>query len=170
VLGNAAVGGGGDTPCVPSWYRDPNAPSPNQPRRAGGCFLVEVDGGVLIDRRRDDGAFALTGGALDEGESVLDCLARELREETGLEVDSARLLGVFSDPTRLVAYPDGAVNRLLSLAFVVTPRPGREPQPSDESIELRVMSRSELRDLPIWPAHRPIRDAYLVFDGTPVVA
>jgi 8-oxo-dGTP pyrophosphatase MutT (NUDIX family) len=155
---------------VPSWYRDPNAPSPNQPRRAGVCFLVELDGGVLIDRRRDDGAFALTGGALDEGESALDCLARELREETGLEVERATLLGIFSDPSRLVAYPDGAVNGLLTVAFVVVPRAGVELRASDESLELRIVSRAELRDLPIWPAHRPIRDAYLAFDGKPVVA
>jgi len=155
---------------MPSWYRDPDAPSPNQPRRAGVCFLVELDGGVLIDRRRDDGALALTGGALDEGESVLECLARELREETGLEVERATLLGIFSDPSRRVGYPDGAVNGLLSVAFVVTPRAGAGPTASDESIELRVVSRDELRELPIWPAHRPIRDAYLAFDGRPVVA
>jgi len=155
---------------MPSWYRDRDAPHPNESRRAGVCFLVELDGGVLIDRRRDDGSLAFTGGALDEGEAVLDCLARELREETGLEVGHAALLGVFSDPTRVVSYPDGAVNRLLSVAFVVTPRPGAEPRTSDESLELLVVSRAELRDLPIWPAHQPIRDAYLAFDGTPVVA
>jgi 8-oxo-dGTP pyrophosphatase MutT (NUDIX family) len=155
---------------MPSWYRDPDAPQPNEPRRAGVCFLVEIDGGVLIDRRVDDGALALTGGALDEGDSVLECLERELREETGLEVERPALLGVFSDPTRVVSYPDGAVNRVLSVAFVVTPRPGAPPRTSGESFELMVVSRDELRDLPIWPAHRPIRDAYLAFDGTPVVA
>lgn len=155
---------------MPSWYRDPDAPSPSQPRRAGVCFLVELDGGVLVDRRSDDGELALTGGALDEDESVLDCLARELREETGLEAERATLLGIFSDPTRRVGYPDGSVNGLLSVAFIVTPRAGTELRSSDESLELRVVSRSELRDLPIWPAHRPIRDAYLAFDGTPVVA
>ena len=28
----------------------------------------------------------------------------------------------------------------------------------------------ELRDLPLTRAHRPIRDAYLAFDGAPIVA
>ena len=155
---------------MPSWYRDPSAPEPNGPRRTGVCFLVELDGRVLIDRRRDDGALALPGGRLDEGESVLDCLARELREETGLEVERSTFLGVFSDPTRIVSYPDGSVHGLLSLAFVVAARPGPGPRASEESLELVLMSAAELRDSPIWPAHRPIRDAYLAFDGTPVVA
>jgi 8-oxo-dGTP pyrophosphatase MutT (NUDIX family) len=155
---------------MPSWYRDTDAPDPNQPRRAGVCFLVELDGGVLIDRRSDDGSLALTGGALDEDETVLECLERELREETGLEIETATFLGLFSDPSRVVSYPDGAVNRLLSVAFVVTPRPGRTPRTSDESLGLDVVPRDELRELAIWPAHRPILDAYLAFDGTPVVA
>jgi hypothetical protein len=36
--------------------------------------------------------------------------------------------------------------------------------------ELRVFSREELGKLDIWPAHEPIRDAYLAFDGRLVVA
>jgi ADP-ribose pyrophosphatase YjhB (NUDIX family) len=152
-----------------SYYRDPDAPTPNRALKVGVCLVVEMDGGVLIDRRRDDGAWAFTGETLEDGESVSDALARELLEETGLEVDCAAPLGVFSDPSRIVEYPDGSVYRVLSLAFVVTPQPGTEPRASDESLELSVLSADQLRELPIWPAHRPIRDAYLSFDGAVIV-
>ncbi|MDQ3086226.1 MAG: NUDIX domain-containing protein [Actinomycetota bacterium] len=155
---------------MPSYYRDQDAPLPNRPRNVGVCFIVEIDGGVLIDTREDDGSQAFTGGTLEEGESVHEALARELSEETGLEIGDMTLLGVFSDPSRIVAYRDGAVHRLLSLAFVVTPKPGTRPRASDESLELRIVSRAELRDLAFWPAHRPIRDAYLAFDGDVFVA
>jgi len=77
---------------------------------------------------------------------------------------------VFSDPTGLISYPDGSVVRVLTLAFVVTPRPGDRTRASDESLELRVVSRDELGAMEIWPAQRPIRDAYLAFDGDVVVA
>jgi len=154
---------------MPSYYRDPDAPTPNRPLKVGVCFIVEIDGGVLIDRRKDDGAWAFTGGALEDGESVSDALARELLEETGLEVDRVTPLGVFSDPSRIVAYPGGSVYRVLSLAFVVTPRAGTKPRVSDESLELSVVTADRLRELPIWPAHRPIRDAYLSFDRDVVV-
>lgn len=156
-------------PAMPSWVRDPNAPAPNRPRKVGVCFIVELDGGVLVDRRSDDGSLAFTGGTLEDDESVLEGLARELREETGLEVAETRLVGVFSDPTRLIGYEDGSVWPVLSLAFAVTPRPG-EVRPSDESLELRVVSREELAELDLMPTHRAIRDAYLAFDGTVVVA
>ncbi len=154
---------------MPSYCRDPDAPTPNRPRKVGVCFIVEIDGGVLIDMREDDGSLAFTGGTLEEGESVHQALARELFEETGLEVGEMTPLGVFSDPSRIVAYADGSVHRVLSLAFVVTPKAGTRPRASDESLELRIVSRAELRDLPFWPAHRPIRAAYLAFDGNVVV-
>lgn len=154
---------------LPSYYRDPDAPTPNRPRKVGVCFIVEIDRGVLIDMREDDGSLAFTGGTLEEDESVHEAVSRELFEETGLRVRGMTLLGVFSDPSRIVAYRDGAVHRVLSIAFIVTPKPGTPPRPSEESLELRIVSRAELRDLPFWPAHRPIRDAYLAFDGNVVV-
>jgi 8-oxo-dGTP pyrophosphatase MutT (NUDIX family) len=154
---------------MPSWYRDATAPEPTAPRKVGVCFIVEMDGGVLVDRRADDGCLAFMGGTLDDGESVLETLARELGEETGLEVGRSTFLGVFSDPSRVIAYPDGTVVRVLTLAFVVTPRPDARPRVSDESLELRVISREELAALDIWPAQRPIRDAYLSFTGDVVV-
>ena len=64
---------------MPSYYRDPDAPTPNRPLKVGVCFIVEIDGGVLSDRRRDDGSWAFTGGTLEDGESVEAALARERR-------------------------------------------------------------------------------------------
>ena len=109
---------------MPSWIRDPDAPAANRPRKVGVCFIVELDGGVLIDRRSDDGALAFTGGTLEDDETVTEGLARELREETGLEVQELTFIGFFSDPTRLLGYSDGSVWPVLSFAFVVVPKPG----------------------------------------------
>lgn len=105
---------------------------------------------------------------MEEDESVLDALRREVREETGLEVLSADLLGVFSDPTRIVEYADGTVQRVLTVAFVVVPRPGAAPTRSDESLELRLVARDKLGALPLWPAATPIRDAFLAAAGVVV--
>lgn len=144
-----------------SHYRDPRAPAPNVPRRVGTAAVIERDGAFLLERRRDDGSWGFVGGRVDDNETVLAALHREVLEETGLGISRATLFGVFSDPTRVVAYPDGNVCQVLQIVFLVVPVEGDEPVASDESLELRWIGRNELRRLELWPVHRPIRDAFL---------
>ena len=44
------------------------------------------------------GKWDLTGGFLDETEHPLDALVRELREETGLEIEPQEFVGVWMEP------------------------------------------------------------------------
>ena len=58
--------------------------------------VIERDGKFLLTRRRDggrhDGVWQFPGGGLEFGESVEECLFREVKEETGLEVEIVRLI------------------------------------------------------------------------------
>jgi 8-oxo-dGTP diphosphatase len=55
---------------------------------------------VLIERRHPPHGWALPGGFVDVGETVEHAAVREAKEETGLAVTLAHLLGVYSDPAR----------------------------------------------------------------------
>jgi len=74
-----------------------------------GCSAVIFDGQkrILLTRRADNGLWCLPGGMMESGESVAEACEREVWEETGLQVRAKRLVGVYSDPDRLVIYPDG---------------------------------------------------------------
>jgi ADP-ribose pyrophosphatase YjhB (NUDIX family) len=46
------------------YYRDPDAPAPTGGRRLGVAALIERDGELLLDRRRDPPAWALVAGGV----------------------------------------------------------------------------------------------------------
>src|SRR5207253_7112448 len=65
--------------------------------------LVLVDGRLVAIRRGNEpfrGMPALPGGFVELGETTLEAVGREVREETGLETKVLRLVGVCSDPRR----------------------------------------------------------------------
>ena len=52
---------------------------------------------------------------MDAGESASEACAREVREETGLDVRVTRIAGVYTSPHQIIEYPDG--NRIQPIAF-----------------------------------------------------
>ncbi len=57
-------------------------------------------GVVIIARANPPLGYALPGGFIDEGEQAEAAAVREMREETGLDVELTGLLGVYSRPDR----------------------------------------------------------------------
>ncbi len=64
--------------------------------------IVELQGDriVLVRRKNEPIGWALPGGFVDEGEPLHAAAIREVREETGLEVDLSEQFFTYSDPAR----------------------------------------------------------------------
>jgi ADP-ribose pyrophosphatase YjhB (NUDIX family) len=69
-------------------------------KATAGALVVDDEGRVLLARRAGEpfkGRWDIPGGFLDEGEHPLDGMRRELREETGLDVEPLEFLGAWMD-------------------------------------------------------------------------
>jgi 8-oxo-dGTP diphosphatase len=68
--------------------------------RIAAALIDDGDGRLLLVRKAGTRWFMQAGGKIEIGESAIDALSRELREEIGLSVDhgEARHLGRFSAP------------------------------------------------------------------------
>jgi 8-oxo-dGTP diphosphatase len=65
--------------------------------------IILFEGKVVLIRRGNDpykGMLALPGGFVEADETVEQAVLRETKEETGLDVEIMRLVGVYSDPGR----------------------------------------------------------------------
>jgi ADP-ribose pyrophosphatase YjhB (NUDIX family) len=79
---------------------------PSRPIVAVGAVILLGDGAdqaVVIARRGHEphaGVWSLPGGAVDAGETLIEAVAREAREETGLVVTPVDVVGVFDEIVR----------------------------------------------------------------------
>jgi 8-oxo-dGTP pyrophosphatase MutT (NUDIX family) len=109
------------------------------------CVVINEAGEVLAQRRSDDGKWCLPGGILDPDEHPGPGAAREVREETGVDVQIERILAIYSDPEDcLVIYPND--DQVMFLQFVMACRPvgGKVQVNDDESLDVAYFSRQDL--------------------------
>ena len=143
------------------YYRDSAAPEPNHPRTLSVIALIERDGSLLLERRVDAPVWALVAGQVDDTETLTDALAREVCEETGLTVSSYELFGTFSDPTRIVSYPDGNIFRVASFVYLVGITSFDGLRASSESEELRFFPNGDVLDLDLPATQRHILERFV---------
>jgi len=71
------------------------------------AVIIDSEGRVLLQQRVDNGNWTLPGGFVEPGESILDAIVREVREETGIHIKVKKLVGLYSAPENIHIYPNG---------------------------------------------------------------
>lgn len=135
------------------YYRDPDAPPANSLVPGGSALIVDDNGAILMQRRSDSGNWSFPGGTMEIGETLEQCVIRETKEETGLDIELTGLLGIYTDPDHVIAYADGEVRQEFNITFYgrVT---GGAITVSAESTEVAFLTPAQLQTLPV---HETVR-------------
>jgi ADP-ribose pyrophosphatase YjhB (NUDIX family) len=90
---------------------------------------------------------------MELGESIEECIIREVKEETGFEVEVLKCIGIYTDPEHIIAYSDGEVRQQFSICFecrIV----GGELAVSSESTQVKFFTKDDLDLLDLHPAQQ----------------
>ena len=128
-----------------------------------GCSAVIFNSNrekFLLTQRVDNEQWCLPSGRLEAGESVAEACIREVFEETGVTINILRLTGVYSDPNKLVIYPDGNKVHVVALNFEAEIVDGNIGI-SDETLSWGYFTIEEAKNMDMLPGHlERIMDTY----------
>jgi 8-oxo-dGTP diphosphatase len=100
------------------------------------AVITDDHGRALLIQRADNGHWEPPGGVLELAETIEDGLRREVREETGLDIDLLQLTGVYKNMPR----------GIIALVFRAKVT-GGQLATTDESAAFRWVTPAELQDL-----------------------
>lgn len=123
----------------------------------GVNVAVIQNGRVLLTQREDFEVWCLPGGGVDPGESLAQAAIREVREETGLEVELVRMVGMYSRPLWMGKGQHIAVFTATPVGGVLQPQPG----------EVIAIDYFDVDDMPLllWGQRQRIEDAIAGLTG-----
>jgi ADP-ribose pyrophosphatase YjhB (NUDIX family) len=115
---------------------------PELPLVGVGAIIIEDSRVLLVKRAHPplQAQWSIPGGVLEVGELIREAAVREAREETGLIVEPADLLGVYDRVLRA----EGRVQYHYVLIDFLCRRVGGELQAADDAAEVRWFTREEL--------------------------
>jgi ADP-ribose pyrophosphatase YjhB (NUDIX family) len=115
------------------YYDAADAPTANSLVPSANVVVVNEAGQLLMIHRTDNENWALPGGAMDLGESLVQTAVRETKEETGIDCEITGLVGIYTDPKHVILYTsDGEARQEFSVVFLARPL-GGEPTTSSET-------------------------------------
>jgi len=110
------------------------------------------DGRILLTKREDFEVWCLPGGGVEEGESLAEGAIREVKEETGLEVELTRLVGVYSKM-------GGGMHDIHAVLYVAKPIGGELRLQEHETIEVAYFPFDQLPTEMLFGHKKRIEDA-----------
>lgn len=126
---------------------------------AVGGAIFNDQGDILLQERADTHNWSLPGGFMEFGETFQETLKREMKEDSGYEVEIVAYIGTFEQG--FTTYPNGDQTQTISRLYWVTPIGGQAlATQTEETLSLRYFDPQHLPPLLNQQAHDMIFAAY----------
>lgn len=99
--------------------------------------IIHKNRKILLQRRADNGNWAIHGGVLELGETVEETVKRELNEEIGINPTELKLYKIFSGEDMHTVYPNGDEVYFINVIFLCEEYEGELKQDNEEVTELK---------------------------------
>lgn len=110
---------------------------------AAAGIVLNAQNEILI-QERTGGGWGLPGGYLEFGESYEEAIVREMKEDSGLDVEIIRDLGLYDDHYYM-SYANGDKVMNIAKAFLVRPIGGALSEAAkNETVQLKYLKFSQL--------------------------
>ncbi|MDQ0418847.1 mutator protein MutT [Croceifilum oryzae] len=133
------------------YYHISNSPQANSIVPAASAIVVNNKEEILLHKRRDNQLWSLPGGVMEVGETIEEAIVREVREETGFNVEVKKMIGIYTDPNHLIEYSDGEIRQQFSICFECRIIYGKKLV-SNESTCVEFFSKKHLSEISLHPA------------------
>lgn len=111
-----------------------------------GVIIENDKGEILLQKRRDNGCWALPGGSMEIGEKFVEVAKREVYEEAGLEIGELTLFGIYSGEDGIIIYPNGDICYGTGIVFKTRVYSGEIQNRMEEALEHRFFGKTNLPD------------------------
>ena len=122
---------------------------PDRPIVGVGAVVLRGSSVLLVKRARPprQGQWSLPGGAQELGETLDDAVAREVREEAGIEISIQGMIDALDSISR---DKQGAVQFHYTLFDVAARWRAGEPDPGGDAAEARFVPLDDLEKYDLW--------------------
>lgn len=127
-------------------------------QKIGNDLLIHPAARILIENEKgeflyiirvDNGNLGIPAGAFEPNETIVECIIREVKEETGLDIQNPIVIGISTNPNlEMVNYPNGDKTQYFTVEFYTNEYSGKLKDRTEEAKAIGFKPKSFINQLP----------------------